>query len=206
MFKSIKIYTRTRCQVSICRATGPLVLFLWITNKLPTSSLDTSHEYFMTWLRHFILNLTGPYFTIDISVLLQRCWGWTLACPTKCAATWQNQQSECAPCEDSDQPGHPSSLIRVFAVHMKKPWALSYPLIAQQRLIRLGGCPGWSESSLGAHSLCWFCHVVAQINVLTNASSEVWTNLFMLDIWFGCKTRELYIFNSPHMASFFTED
>ena len=23
-------------------------------------------------------------------------------------------------------------------------------------LIRLGGCPGWSESSLGAHSLCWF--------------------------------------------------
>ena len=30
-------------------------------------------------------------------------------------------------------------------------------------LIRLGRCPGWSESSLGAHSLCWFCHVVAQI-------------------------------------------
>ena len=29
-------------------------------------------------------------------------------------------------------------------------------------LIRLGGCPGWSESSLGAHSLCWFCHVAAQ--------------------------------------------
>ena len=23
-------------------------------------------------------------------------------------------------------------------------------------LSRLGGCPGWSESSLGAHSLCWF--------------------------------------------------
>ena len=29
-------------------------------------------------------------------------------------------------------------------------------------LIRLGGCTGWSESSLGAHSLCWFCHEVAQ--------------------------------------------
>ena len=28
-------------------------------------------------------------------------------------------------------------------------------------LIRLGRCPGWSESSLGAHSFCWFCHVVA---------------------------------------------
>ena len=23
------------------------------------------------------------------------------------------------------------------------------------------GCPGWSESSVGAHSFCWFCHVVA---------------------------------------------
>ena len=23
-------------------------------------------------------------------------------------------------------------------------------------LIRLGACPGWSEASLGAHSLCWF--------------------------------------------------
>ena len=28
-------------------------------------------------------------------------------------------------------------------------------------LIRLGGCPGWSESSLGAYSFCWFCHVAA---------------------------------------------
>ena len=46
----------------------------------------------------------------------------------------------------------------------KKPWILSCPLGAQLRLrsawasaktlIRLGGCPGWSESSLGA------CHFV----------------------------------------------
>ena len=50
------------------------------------------------------------------------------------AASWQNQQNECAPSEDSDQPGHLPSLIRVFAVCMKKPWILSYPLSAQQRL------------------------------------------------------------------------
>ena len=30
-------------------------------------------------------------------------------------------------------------------------------------LIRLGGCPGWSESSLGTQSFCWFCHVTAHI-------------------------------------------
>ena len=50
------------------------------------------------------------------------------------ATTWQNKQNECAPSEDSDQPGHPHSLIRVFAVRMKKAWALSYPLSAQRRL------------------------------------------------------------------------
>ena len=46
------------------------------------------------------------------------------------AATRQNQQSDCAPSEDSDQAGHPPSLIRVFAVRMKKAWVLSYPLSA----------------------------------------------------------------------------
>ena len=50
------------------------------------------------------------------------------------AATWQNQQSDCAPSEDSDQRGHLPSLIRVFAVCMKKAWVLSYPLSAQRRL------------------------------------------------------------------------
>ena len=50
------------------------------------------------------------------------------------ATTWQNQQNECAPSEDSDQHGHPPSLIRVFAVRMKKPCVLSYPLCAKWRL------------------------------------------------------------------------
>ena len=52
----------------------------------------------------------------------------------KWAASWQNQQSECAPSEDSDQPGHPPSLIWVLAVRMKKAWTLSYPSSAQRRL------------------------------------------------------------------------
>ena len=32
-------------------------------------------------------------------------------------------------------------------------------------LIRLGGCPGCSESSLGSHSFCWFCHVAAHLRI-----------------------------------------
>ena len=41
--------------------------------------------------------------------------------------------NDCAPSEDSDQPGHPPSLIRVFAVRMKKAIVLSYPFSAQRR-------------------------------------------------------------------------
>ena len=65
------------------------------------------------------------------------------------AATWQNQQNGCTPSEDSDQPGHPPSLIRVFAVRMKKAWVLSYPLSTQWRL-----WSDWAEAQADL-SLCW---------------------------------------------------
>ena len=65
------------------------------------------------------------------------------------AATWQNQQSDWAPSEDSDQPGHPPSLIRVLAVRMKKAWVFSYPLSTQRSL--------WSDrvDAQADMSLCW---------------------------------------------------
>ena len=44
----------------------------------------------------------------------------------------------CVPSEDSNQPGHLPSLIRVFTVHMKIASVLTYPLSAPRRLIRLG--------------------------------------------------------------------
>ena len=53
----------------------------------------------------------------------------------------------CAPSEDSDQPGHPPSLIRVLAVRMKKAWVLSYPLSAQRR-------SDWVDAQADV-SLCW---------------------------------------------------
>ena len=67
----------------------------------------------------------------------------------KWAATRQNQQNECAPSEDSDQPRHPPSLIRVFAVRMKKPWILSYPMSAQRRR-----WSDWADAQADL-SLCW---------------------------------------------------
>ena len=58
---------------------------------------------------------------------------------------WQNNQNDWVPSKNSE---HPPSLIRVFTVRIKKAIVLSYPLSKQRRLIRPGGCPGWSESSL----------------------------------------------------------
>ena len=72
----------------------------------------------------------------------------------------------CAQSEDSDQPGRPTSLIRVFAVRIKKRWVISYPLSARRRL--------WSDlvdaqadlSLRWAHmSSCWFCHALPQLLV-----------------------------------------
>ena len=57
--------------------------------------------------------------------------------------------------EDSDQTGHLLALsgyLRTQCFFMR----------TAKTLIRLGGCPGCSESSLGAQSFCWFCHVAAQ--------------------------------------------
>ena len=69
------------------------------------------------------------------------------------AASRQNQQNDCAPSENSDQPGHPPSLIRVLAVRSVSSYGPKLSSCGQRRLIRVGGCPGWSESSLGAHAI-----------------------------------------------------
>ena len=64
----------------------------------------------------------------------------------------------CAPSEDSDQPGHPPSLIRVFTVRMKKASLLKYLMSAQRRL-----WSDWADAQADLslrwayRSFCWFC-------------------------------------------------
>ena len=72
----------------------------------------------------------------------------------------------CAPSKVSDQPGHPSSLIRVFTVHMTTPWVLGCPLSAQRRLLS-----DWADAQADlslrwAHMpFRWFCHEAAQLQL-----------------------------------------
>ena len=97
--------------------------------------------------------------------------GWPKESSQIWAISWQNQQSECAPSEDSDQPGHPPSLIRVFTVHMKKAWTLSYPLSAQRRL-----WSDWADAQADlslrwAHShIVGFYHEAAHLSPATIAT------------------------------------
>ena len=86
------------------------------------------------------------------------------------AASWQNQQCDCAHSEDSDQPGHSPSLIRVFTVRMKKAWTLSYPLAQSEDFDQTGRMP----------RLIWvFAGRTATLLVLSQGGSYlVWGLLF----------------------------
>ena len=82
----------------------------------------------------------------------------------------KTNEMACAPSEDSDQPGHPPSLISVFAVRMEKAWVLSCPLSAQWRLWSdwADAQAAQSDQSLRwAHMpLCWFCRGAAHFIII----------------------------------------
>ena len=73
-------------------------------------------------------------------------------------------QNDCVPSKDSDQPGHPPSLIRVFVVHFKDSQGPKLSLCRQQRH-RSDWVDAQADLSLRwAHMpFCWFCHDAAHI-------------------------------------------
>ena len=68
-----------------------------------------------------------------------------------------------APSEDSDQPGHPPSLIRFFSVRSMGSWGPSASSCGQRR--RSDWADAQADLSLRwAHrSFCWFCHEAADL-------------------------------------------
>ena len=87
----------------------------------------------------------------------------------------------CAPNKDSDLPGYPPSLIRVFPVCMKTHWALNYLLSAQWRL--------WSDwADVQADLSLRWAHIILLVllcgsstNVqLVRASVAFWTFFFII--------------------------
>ena len=81
----------------------------------------------------------------------------------KWATSWQNNKMACAPSKDSDQPAQSDQSLCCPHEEGMRP---ELPIERTAKiLIRLGRCPGWSESSLGAQSFCWFYHEAANFNV-----------------------------------------
>ena len=73
----------------------------------------------------------------------------------------QTKKMACVPSEDSDQPGHPSILTRVFAVRKKKDWVLSYTLSADLSL-------RWAHSHFVGFVINYPDHEAAQIIITTD--------------------------------------
>ena len=80
------------------------------------------------------------------------------------AASWDSQQNDSAPSEDSDQPGHPPSLTRVFAVRSMGSYGHKLSSCGQRKL-----WSDWADAQADlslrwAHMpFCWFCHEAAHI-------------------------------------------
>ena len=113
----------------------------------------------------------------------------------------------CAPSEDSDQPRHPPSLIRVFAVRLKNfgslatcihwaPSEYSYQTARLRRLVWIfAGCT------------CWFCHAAALFfclfsslrSLIVALPGDLYFGLFWIKI--GQLNRLWHL--SPSVNSFF---
>ena len=90
---------------------------------------------------------------------------------TKWAALWQNKQNDiCA------QRRLRSAWVYYQRLRCPYEEALGHQLPIERTaktLIRLGGFPGWSESSLGALSFCWFCNEAALISKRSNCYQTI---------------------------------
>ena len=112
IYKLIKDYDK-QMQRQLFKTVDDLHLYFVSNIFILNFSFDISKscrkkDMAMTSLWRLYCGFLYPYCMIRLSVCL-------MMQENNWAATWQNQQNGCAPSEDSDQPGHPPSLIRVFA-------------------------------------------------------------------------------------------
>ena len=123
--------------VSTSEISKPLAsLYGWAGRLVQTPKDRFSRDVAHIWKAHMPMCQTSPdlgHFLLLSVWLNYSTW----------AATWQNQQNDCTPSKDSDQP---CPVWSEFAVRMKKAWVLRYPLT----LIRLSLC--WTHMPLR-----WFC-------------------------------------------------
>ena len=99
-----------------------------------------------------------------------------------CVSFWE-QANSCEPRHDKTNKVSVRPAKTKISLGIRPVWSVSSLSAWRKRgslathwaqaktLIRLGGCPGWSESDLVAHSFCWFCHAVAHVIKAFNSTS-----------------------------------
>ena len=112
----------------------------------------------------------------------------------------------CAPSEDSDQPGHPPSLI---SFRRCPPEANLGPKLPSERtaksLIRLGGCPGWSETLIRLGGCPGWSKASLGTKVILLALSWGGSKCFFLESTYAAHIHFITFFTfciEPNMKSF----
>ena len=112
-------------------------------------------------------------------MIVRCCWYKTLRVFVIWATSWQNQQWMCAERRLRSARASAQSDQSLRCPHEE---SLGPKLPTERRaktLIRLGGRQGWSESSLGAQSLCWFCHEAAHLAPPSNrVTKQIYIHYF----------------------------
>ena len=104
-----------------------------VRTRVPSANAQASLELWRNWFNYnnpnkppnpgLILVIMGQWF-YEMSHIMTKPTKWPVhPAKTQISLGMQHNKTTCAPSEDSDQPGHPPSLNRVFTVHIKKHYS-----------------------------------------------------------------------------------
>ena len=153
------------CTVTTCYT---LYLCLELYGFPSTSSFALMKWLMLILLRVFSVGIFTNIVWLQLHVYYKQIF-YSLICYKAAIweTSWQNQQNDCAPSEDWDQPGHPPSLIRVFAMRSIGIYGPKLSSGGQRRL--------WSDwvdaqadlSLRWAHMpFCGFCHEATHLFII----------------------------------------
>ena len=112
------------------------------------------------------------------------------------AASWQNQQNDCVHSQDSDQPGHPPSLISECLLCTQ--WVAKDPSFRHAdsedsdqtgRMPRLI-CLRWAHMPF-----CWFCHELAHLLCMRSHMYVLELLIWQTDKEYDCPKNKIYFLN-----------
>ena len=132
--------------------------FYWVTQLDPVLLAGEGWQYWLLWLFQEGNCKFYPFMSSGFFCLRN----WTS--PFKLPHDKTNKMA-CAPAQQRLRSAWASGQSDQSSLTAwRKPGSLATHWVQAKTLIKLGWCPGWSESLLGAQSFCWFCYEVAHLS------------------------------------------